>query len=200
MVLMLPHICSWPEKTPHIGLHDPGSLLAVQLLIHVLHIPHGREVEIEPVIKQILTKHARHQHKSFLLLSFVPYGPETLCLYRAADSWARALRPPAFPLCSMLIRDVSYLLYDSLIADDRGNLIESATELNRLLGNAVFYSDIKTDVDGNVWFAVDDALYLSKARLLIPTRFLFIILFCFYFFFIFKILLIKKAFYNFIIL
>lgn len=52
----------------------------------------------------------------------------------------------------------------SLIADDRGNLIESATELNRLLGNAVFYSDIKTDVDGNVWFAVDDALYLSKAR------------------------------------
>ena len=107
---------------------------------------------------------------------------------------------PAFPLCSMLIRDVSYLLYDSLIADDRGNLIESATELNRLLGNAVFYSDIKTDVDGNVWFAVDDALYLSKARLLIPTRFLFIILFCFYFFFIFKILLLKKAFYNFIIL
>ena len=47
---------------------------------------------------------------------------------------------------------------------DANNKIDANSELlSSMLGNDIFYSDIKQDAHGNTWFIVDDALYAKNA-------------------------------------
>lgn len=51
----------------------------------------------------------------------------------------------------------------SFSVDNNGNISDSPQLLSKLLGSNVFYSDIKKDKNGNIWFVVGDALYALPA-------------------------------------
>ena len=49
----------------------------------------------------------------------------------------------------------------SYVVDSESNITQQSPILQRMLGANVFYSDAKQDADGNIWFVVGDALYVS---------------------------------------